>query len=276
MEPIDTPNEGQEAPAEGQPQLSEREVIEQEAIARYKESQLTEEERGQGTPEGYNDDGTPQEELIGGKFKSQDDLLTAYEELQKKLGQGGKDETPPEEGKKDEGEPPAPPTDFDTSKFEAEFTQNGSLSEESYAELATKGFSKADVDQYIQGQQYYAQSIQGEIHGSVGGKDNYTEIIHWASDNLEPETIKEYNDAVAAMDVAKIKRNLEYMQMKKEGSAPTNPRRIEGEGGGQGLQPFTDKNQWQRAQTDRLYGKDAKYTNMVDQRYLAARRKGLI
>ena len=31
-------------------------------------------------------------ELIGGKFKSQDELLKAYEELQKKLGSGEKEE----------------------------------------------------------------------------------------------------------------------------------------------------------------------------------------
>ena len=72
-----------EAPSES-PQLSEREQIEQEAIARYRESQQSQEERESGMPEGYNDDGTPKEEMIGGKFKSQEDLLNAYQELEKK------------------------------------------------------------------------------------------------------------------------------------------------------------------------------------------------
>ena len=72
--------------SQGEPQRELR-PEEQEAINRYRESQQTEEERGQGMPEGYNDDGTPQEELIAGKFKSQEDLLTAYQELEKKMSQ---------------------------------------------------------------------------------------------------------------------------------------------------------------------------------------------
>jgi hypothetical protein len=42
------------------------------------------------------------------------------------------------------------------------------------------------------------------------------------------------------------------------------------------MQPFADKNQWQLAQQNRLYGKDAKYTNMVDKRFLASRKRGIL
>ena len=276
MDVVETPTEqapqGQTS-AEVQ-QVSERDTIEQEAVARYKESQLTEAERGQGTPEGYNDDGTATEELLAGKFKTQDDLLTAYKELEKKLGQPKEDTAAPAE--EASGDAPASPVNFDTSSYEAEFSTNGSLSENSYAELAKKGFDKNAVDQYIQGQTYYAKSIQSDVYGTVGGQDNYTEIVQWASQNLEPEIIKEYNDAVDTLNVAKVKRDLEYMQLKMGQNQPTPTRRIEGDSVAGGLQPFTDKNEWQRAQTNRLYGKDAKYTNMVDSRYLAARKKGII
>ena len=40
---------------------------EQAAIDRYRQSQQTSEERSAGMPEGYNEDGTPKEELIAGK-----------------------------------------------------------------------------------------------------------------------------------------------------------------------------------------------------------------
>ena len=261
---------------EAAPELSEREQIEQEAIARFRESQQSAEERAEGVPEGYNEDGTPKEELIAGKFKSQEDLLQAYQELEKKLGSQNTEAPAEPQADKQADTEPADEGSFNTTKFEQEFVENGSLSDDSYAELEAKGFSRAQVDAYIQGQQAYAQTLQNTIYDSVGGQESYTELVQWASQNMPPETIKEYNDAVDTMDQARIMRTLEYMNLKRGQSAPREARRIEGDSPASGLQPFRDKNEWQRAMTDRLYGKDAKYTNMVDQRYLAARKKGIL
>lgn len=253
------------------PQLSEREQIEQEAINRYRESQKTPEERDSGMPEGYNEDGTPKEDLIGGKFKSQDDLLKAYQELEKKMSQPK--ETPKVEEKTKE---PAATTGFSAATYEQEYAANGSLSEKSYADLESKGFSREQVDAYIKGQTHYAEAVKTNIYNSVGGQEQYVEIINWASNNMPPEIIKEYNDAVDSLDQDKVLRTLEYMALKR-GSAPSSaPRKLEGDAPAAGIQPFTSKLEWQTAQSNRLYGKDPKYTNMVDQRYLASRKRGLI
>lgn len=255
--------------------LSEKEQIEQEAIARFKESQQTQEEKEQGLPDGYNQDGTQKEELLAGKFTSQEELVKAYEELQKKLGQGSKEEQKPIEEPAKEVETPAGET-FDVSSFEREYVENGSLSEDSYKALAEKGFSKQQVDQYISGQQYFSESVTNRLYDSVGGQDKYTEMVQWASENMEASFIEEYNNSLKDLDEAKISRNIEYMQLKFQSSQPKDTRRIEGDGAGGGLQPYKDKNEWQRAATNRLYGKDAKYTNLVDMRYLAARKKGIL
>ena len=270
-----------ETPAEapsGSPQLSEREQIEQEAIARYRESQQSQEERESGMPEGYNEDGTEKEELIGGKFKSQEDLLNAYQELEKKMS------APKQEQQTQQTESEAPKEDTATTEtngvnvtqYEQEFAENGSLSEQSYADLEKQGFSKAQVDAYINGQQYYGESVKNAVYDSVGGQENYVEVINWASDNMPPEIIKEYNDAVDSLDQSKMLRTLEYMKFKMGDAQPSAPRRLEGDAPAGGIQPFTSKVEWQNAQSNRLYGKDAKYTNMVDQRYLASRKRGTI
>lgn len=262
--------------SQGEPQRELR-PEEQEAISRYRESQQSQEERGQGMPEGYNDDGTPQEELIAGKFKSQDDLLAAYQELEKKMGQPKEEpQVDSAEAQDSQTEEPAAEGSFSPTKYEQEFVANGGLSDDSYAELQKAGFSREQVDAYIRGQQAYASNIQNDIYSSVGGQESYVELINWASDNIEPETIKDYNDAVDSMDVARMKRTLEYMNLKRGQSAPREARRLEGNAPAGGVQPYSNKNEWQRDMTNRLYGKDAKYTNMVDQRYLAARKKGIL
>jgi hypothetical protein len=140
------------------------------------------------------------------------------------------------------------------------------------------GFTRTQVDQYIQGQQAYAETVRGSIYESVGGQQEYVDIINWASVNMPPATIKEYNSAVDSVDKDKVIAQLEYMKFKRDQAQPQTreTRRLEGNAPTSGLQPYTDKNEWQKAATDRLYGKDAKYTNMVDQRYLAARKRGIL
>lgn len=250
---------------------------EQAAIERYRESQKTAEEKAVGVPEGYNEDGTKQEELIAGKFKSQEDLLKAYEELQKKMGQPQETEAEPEAVEETVEEADADTTNtFSAAKYEQEVAENGSLSDKSYADLEKQGFTRTQVDAYIQGQQAYADSVRNSIYSSVGGEESYTDLIQWVSTNMDEATITEYNDAVASMDQPRIMRSLEYMNLKRGQTAPREARRLEGDSPAGGLQPYANKNEWQRDSTSRLYGKDQKFTKMVDQRYLAARRKGIL
>lgn len=272
--------------------MAEEEVIQQQgeapamsesdqaAVNRYKESLVTSEERNQNTemPDGYNADGTVKEELIGGKFKSQDDLLTAYKELEQKLGKPPAEPEPkPDEAKPVDENIEAPDgTAFNPSVYEKEFATEGKLSDASYEDLSKKGFTKDMVDQYIAGKQHYAQSVQSRIYEVSGGEQAYTEMVTWAADNMPPEVIAEYNESLLSLDESRVTRNIEYMQFKMAESQPAETRRLEGDGVPGGIQPFADKNEWQRAQGNRLYGKDKKYTNMVDNRYLMARKKGVL
>ena len=254
------------------PQMTEQQQDEAEAKARYQQSQQTTEEASDGVPEGYNEDGTPKEELIAGKFKSQEDLLKAYNELQKKLGEPKEPEAPKEEPKAEE----TADTGFNANKYEQEVAENGKLSDESYTDLEKKGFTRQQVDQYIQGQTAYAETVKNTIYNSVGGQEQYVEIINWASQSMTEDVINDYNLAVDSLDQQRVLRNLEYMKLKYDQQAPQGTRRLEGDSAGGGMQPFADKNQWQKAMTDRLYGKDPKYTKMVDNRYLASRKRGIL
>lgn len=278
MSEADNVTEGASTEAPEAPSVTPEE---QQAIDRYRESQKPAEERANGMPEGYNEDGTPQEELIAGKFKSQDDLVQAYEELQKKLGQPREEAEKPTEAEAQDADTEEPKAEeaegtVSVAKYEQEFAENGSISDTSYAELEKLGFSRSQVDAYIQGQQAYANSVRDQIYGSVGGQEAYSELIGWASENMDPAAIKEYNEAVDAMDQPRIMRSLEYMNLKYGQSTPREARRLEGDSPASGLQPYSTKNEWQRDMTSRLYGKDAKFTKMVDNRYLASRRKGIL
>jgi hypothetical protein len=190
-----------------------------------------------------------------------------------------KEEAPKEEAPKEEAAPLDNPTDagdFSTAAYEKEVADNGKLSEDSYADLAKKGFTKQQVDQYIHGQTAYADTVKKSVYDKVGGEQQYSELMDWASANMPEDVINDYNDSVNALDTNRVMRNLEYMAMKQQQGAPQQTRRLEGDSPAEGMQPFADKNQWQLAQQNRLYGKDAKYTNMVDKRFLASRKRGIL
>ena len=152
-------------------------------------------------------------ELIGGKFKSQDDLLKAYEELQKKLGSEAPAEEPSEEVEPAEGrvEEEAPEEEVAEpsaaaaaiKKASAAYDEAGELSEESLEELAkldSKDLIKAYVESYkaqtAQAQQaQIAQTEVDSLMASAGGLDQYNEMIQWASTNFSAEEIGAFNQA---------------------------------------------------------------------------------
>ena len=258
-----------------------QQTIEQEAVERYRESQRPLAERESDIPEGYNPDGTEITETpILGKFKSQEDLVKAYQELEKKLG--GSKEPIPSETKPIEQAVEASKEEvvsgINVTKYNEEFHTNGNLSESSYKELEAKGFSKDDVNRYMEGQKALVAQFTNTVYDTVGGQERYTQLTAWAAENLPQDIINEYNQELAKGNTTKVTQLLEYMSFKAGNSATQQPRRLEGQSTGDvgGIKPFGDKNEWQKATGNRLYGKDAKYTNMIDKRYLESKRKGLI
>ena len=167
-------------------------------------------------------------ELIGGKFKSQDDLLKAYNELQKKLGQ----ETP-EEGTEPAEEPteateevpaeePVEETEADSVilRASAAYEETGDLSEESIEELAkldSKDLIKAYLKQYQANaaKQQQAQLADAEVASLkqlAGGDQAYTEMITWASSNLGAEEIEAFNSATSSGNAAAARFAIESLK----------------------------------------------------------------
>jgi len=164
------------------------------------------------------DDENTDASLIGGKFKSQDDLLKAYEELQKKLGSKdteGEEQEPsdgtetPQEEPEEQVEEVSKATSI-IRKASAAFDEAGDLSEETIEELSnldSKELIKAYLSQYKQSaeQQQVVQMQEAEVDALVkdfGGPERYGEMISWAGENLSADEIAQYNAATNANSAA--------------------------------------------------------------------------
>jgi len=85
----------------------------------------------------------------------------------------------------------------DVTKFEAEFTEKGELSAESYAELEGKGFSKDDVDDFIAFRQERNQRFVSAISEEVGGDESWAGVQAWAKESMPEAERDAFNKGMA-------------------------------------------------------------------------------
>ena len=81
-------------------------------------------------------------------------------------------------------------------KFYDEYAKEGKLTDTSYGELEKLGLNREVVDAYIDGQTALADQRTNSIMSTVGGKEQYNEMIDWASKNLSSDEIKAFNSTI--------------------------------------------------------------------------------
>ena len=130
------------------------------------------------------------------KFSNAEELAKAYGALETKLSQRQevKQEEKTDMKIQEQKEPESKPGQLD--KYYDEYAKEGKLTETSYAELQKLGLDRQVVDAYIDGQTALADQRTNSIMSTVGGKEQYTQMIDWASKNLSSEEIKAFNSTI--------------------------------------------------------------------------------
>jgi hypothetical protein len=216
--------------------------------------------------------------LIAGKFKSQEDLVKAYNELQSKLGQDTPEDErePTEEPVEATEEVPAEETTESPEIFStaaAQYAEKGELSEETIAELS-KMDSKELVNLYVdffnksnQAAQQQAVDADAEkaILDSVGGKDSYQEIVSWAANNLDQAEIDSYNQVTNSGNAAAIKFAVEALSNRYKNAEGYEAPLVTGrKAATESNNRFRSHGELSRAIADPRYNTDAAYRADVE------------
>jgi len=227
-----------------------------------------------------NEDAT----LIGGKFKSQEDLLKAYNELQAKLGkpQEEEGEEPSEEQPEatEEVEEEAPEEEASASeatltKAADEYAAGGELSEESIEALSqmdSKDLIKAYVEFYGKNAQKYeaAKELQATEQAAIkniaGGEESYAEMMQWASQNLDPQEIDSYNSVTNSGNVSAIKFAVEALKSRYVADVGQERELISGRKSSSKSKVFRSNAELARAIADPRYHSDPAYRMDVEQK----------
>lgn len=212
---------------------------------------------GQDAPQGEG-------EKILGKFNSQDDLIKAYQELERKVGQQTKPEAAPQEITEAQANEIVEKAGLNMDEMADHYYANGGLADEHYSALEEAGIPRAYVDQYIAGVEAQANQIRDQIFQEVGGEQEFSAMSEWAAANLTAAELDAYNDAVESGDMSTVRSavmSLAFRYQKAVGSAPNL---VGGNNGG--VTGFESLAQLTAAMKDPRYNTDPAYRREVEQK----------
>ena len=146
-----------------------------------------------------------QEARLAGKYKTTEELESAYLELQKKLGgqEQEQEQEQPEE---------TPEVDWLAEATRA-INESGELSEELVNQI--QGMDSLEVFEAMKGGLPEGRDLSdGElsaVYQAVGGQDQYGNLISWAQDNFSETEIEAYDAMIETGNMAQINLALQAL-----------------------------------------------------------------
>lgn len=202
---------------------------------------------------GLNPDGSkmdaPADPLLG-KFSSVEDLAKAYSELEKKLGAG---------------EAPAPAPEVEPSDALERMTKSGGEQPPADADmdaLLEAGTITQDVyDVWQAGQDAIQNNFNAAVYDAAGGQEAYSDMLNWASENLDDTAIDTFNDLLEGGNLSAVK--LAVSGLRAQMGDAVEPSRSVAGGEPASLDVFNSWAEVHEAMGDTRYAKDPHYNRMV-------------
>ena len=208
------------------------------------------------------------------KFKTPEDLVQSYQQLEQKLGsqsqsQTGDAELPDEyqnvEKSLQEAEEVVEKAGLDFGVLADEYAEKGELSQEAYDTLSEAGIPQQMVDQFIEGQEAKTQLIQQNAFNLVGGEQRYHQMVDWAKGNLSKGEVEAFNQDIGQRDLERAQFAIKGLFTRFAMAQGVTPNLVKGTGqarpGG-----FQSVAQLKEAMKDPKYKADPAYRNEVMQK----------
>ena len=220
-----------------------------------------------------------QEQLLAGKYKNAEDLEKAYVELQKKLGEQGDEdseeagdtedsyEEEEEEEEYEEVEDYSPAAELITEASAEYYENNGELTPETIEKFSEMS-SKDLVNAYLEVQANLPQTVDSnditdaqvnEIKNFVGGEKAYADIVNWAGQNLDQDSIDAFDSIVGSGSTQAIRLALTGLQAQYQNANGYEGRMETGKAPKQTSDTFRSQAELVAAMADKRYDKDPAY-----------------
>ena len=220
-------------------------------------------------------------ERLAGKYANAQELEKAYIELQKKLGEDGKEEDTPEA---EQEEVLSEESEEGSEEFSeaADLISLASEEWESSGELTTETMeafsemSSADlVNAYIELQQSgklesdeqesvdISNAAVNEVKNFAGGEQQYQNLVNWASQNLDQNSIEAFDGIIGTGNVDAIKLAVSGLQSQYENANGYEGRMVTGKSPTDTKDVYRSQAELVKAMSDRRYDDDPAYRQDV-------------
>tara|TARA_R100001509_G_scaffold146711_2_gene103806 strand:- start:732 stop:1523 length:792 start_codon:yes stop_codon:yes gene_type:complete len=225
--------------------------------------------------------------LYAGKFKTVEDMVSSYKELEGKLGaiDESKAEDQPEESTEETSDEEYNPSEIygdglasvleevgiDPQVISKTFEDTGTITEDDYSKLGEAGFSKQVIDTYLNGlggntgtpAADIQQSQLEDIQSVVGGEEGYAKLREWTQKNVPDATLKAFDSILDTQDPTMIKVAVQGFAAQMRASEGYEPQLINGRTPASQTNTFKTQAEITKAMSDPRYGKDEAYTLSV-------------
>tara|TARA_R100000152_G_C6771337_1_gene197851 strand:+ start:657 stop:1493 length:837 start_codon:yes stop_codon:yes gene_type:complete len=229
-----------------------------------------------------------QDQLLAGKYKDAQELEKAYVELQKKLGgednkdsgEAGESESTTEvesEETTEETEEASQPTaaaELITSASDEYYNNDGKLSPETLEKFSSMS-SKELVEAYMQVQNNLPQgdlldksadisdAAVNEVKNYAGGEKAYTDMVNWASQNLDQQSIDAFDNIINTGSIDAIKFAVNGLKSQYREANGFEGTMVTGKAPVQTQDVYRSQQELVAAMSDRRYDNDPAYRQDV-------------
>ena len=222
-----------------------------------------------------------QEQLLAGKYKSAEELESAYLSLQKKLGQTEEEEVDyessdegyeEEEGSDEEVSEYAPAVNLITEASEEYYANDGQLSEEtieSFSQMSSQDLVNAYLEIQANNPQAPTQGVElseaqvNSVQNACGGEANYNAVVDWAASNLTDEAINAFDSVVDSGNPMAISIAFKGLQNEYNEANGYEGRMLQGRAASSAGETFRSQAELVSAMGDPRYDTDEAYRDDI-------------
>ena len=212
-----------------------------------------------------------QENLLAGKYKDAKELESAYVELQKKLGEKSEEVSDKAESKTEPDE--EAPKDKEQNILDQLWDEGSKnkLTQETFEKL--KGMDPVEVAKMAmqqrqdsqntpQSREFTEQDVQ-QIHGLVGGSDNYNNMMSWANQNVPEQEINMYDAVMELGNPLAAYFAVQTLALKYQDQSGRDGRMVTGKAPKQTADVFKSQAEMVNAMEDPRYADDPAYRQEI-------------
>ena len=222
------------------------------------------------------------EQLLAGKYKSAEELESAYLSLQKKLGQTEEEEEvdyessdegyEEEEGSDEEVSEYAPAVSLINEASEEYYANDGQLSEEtieSFSQMSSQDLVNAYLEIQANNPQAPTQGVElseaqvNQVQNACGGEANYNTVVDWAASNLTDEAINAFDSVVDSGNPMAISIAFKGLQNEYNEANGYEGRMLQGRAASSAGETFRSQAELVSAMGDPRYDTDEAYRDDV-------------